>query len=104
MNATPAPQGAELRLDLNEHTGGCAPEVAAALQALTAAQLACYPDTASLTRAVAVRFSVQPDETCFSSARPAKKNAGNDAGVGMHLQKGQLIFRRIRRHARHGRE
>lgn len=67
MNATPAPQGTELRLDLNEHTGGCAPEVAAALQALTAAQLACYPDTTALTRAVAARFRVQPDEVLLTN-------------------------------------
>ncbi len=39
--------------------------------------------------------------TCFSLA---KKNAGNNAGAGMHLQKDQLIFRRIRCQARNIRE
>lgn len=61
-----APEPA-LRLDLNEHTGGCAPEVAAALQALTATQLACYPDTAPLTRAVAKRFGVNADEVLLTN-------------------------------------
>ena len=67
MMPQPATPESALRLDLNEHTGGCAPEVAAALQALTATQLACYPDTAALTRAVAARFSVQPDEVLLTN-------------------------------------
>ncbi|MBM3780190.1 MAG: aminotransferase class I/II-fold pyridoxal phosphate-dependent enzyme [Acidobacteria bacterium] len=67
MMPQPTTPESALRLDLNEHTGGCAPEVAAALQALTATQLACYPDTAALTRAVAARFSVQPDEVLLTN-------------------------------------
>jgi len=39
--------------------------------------------------------------TCSSLA---KKNAGNNAGASMLLQKGQLIFRRIRCHPRDDRE
>ena len=43
----------------------------------------------------ATHFSVRG--TCFSLA---KKNAGNNAGASIRLQKDQLIFRRIRCHAR----
>lgn len=67
MMPQPATPESALRLDLNEHTGGCAPEVAAALQALTATQLACYPDTAALIRAVADRFGVDTDEVLLTN-------------------------------------
>lgn len=67
MRTTTHQPDEELRLDLNEHTGGCAPEVAAAVQSLTAAALACYPDTADLTRLVAERFAVRPDEVLLTN-------------------------------------
>ncbi len=49
-----------LRLHLNENTGGCSPAVIAALRALTASQVAYYPDYTAATRACASRLGVPP--------------------------------------------
>ncbi len=45
--------GAGLRLHLNENTGGCSPKVLEALRAVTASQVAFYPDYAAATEACA---------------------------------------------------
>lgn len=66
MVSTQRPDAA-LRLDLNEHTDGCAPEVAAAVQALTPGELACYPDTADLVRLVAGHFGMQPPDVLLTN-------------------------------------
>jgi histidinol-phosphate aminotransferase len=41
-----------LRLHLNENTGGCSPAVLAAIRAIDADRIACYPDYAEITAAV----------------------------------------------------
>jgi histidinol-phosphate aminotransferase len=41
-----------LRLHLNENTGGCSPAVLAAIRAIEADEIACYPDYADITAAV----------------------------------------------------
>jgi histidinol-phosphate aminotransferase len=56
--ATPA---SGLRLHLNENTAGCSPAVIEALHALTAVQLAAYPDYDAAIGATARRLQVSPD-------------------------------------------
>ena len=48
----------QLRLHLNEHTGGCSPAVLAAIRSLTREDLACYPDYDEVTRACEGWFGV----------------------------------------------
>ncbi|MGB4345331.1 MAG: hypothetical protein WBJ21_02925, partial [Burkholderiaceae bacterium] len=46
-----------------------------------------------------VHAALQPSLTCLAQQRAAtaKKNAGNNAGVGVQFQKIQTVFRRKRR-------
>jgi histidinol-phosphate aminotransferase len=53
--------GAGLRLHLNENTGGCSPQVIAALRALRATDLSTYPSYTPLVLACAQHFAVDPD-------------------------------------------
>ena len=56
----PSP-GPGLRLHLNENTGGCSPRVLEALRALTAEQVAAYPDYREAVLACATHFGVDAD-------------------------------------------
>lgn len=53
--------GQGLRLHLNENTGGCSPRVLEALRALTAADIATYPDYEAAVRETAAYLDVDPD-------------------------------------------
>jgi histidinol-phosphate aminotransferase len=52
--------GDGLRLHLNENTGGCSPKVLDAIRAITAEQVAFYPDYGAATLACADLFGVDP--------------------------------------------
>jgi histidinol-phosphate aminotransferase len=52
---------AGLRLHLNENTAGCSPAVVAAIRALTAQDLAIYPDYDRAIAACAARLGVKPE-------------------------------------------
>ena len=54
----PAPTGDGLRLHLNENTGGCSPKVLEALAALSASDVACYPDYDIVYRETAAYLGV----------------------------------------------
>jgi histidinol-phosphate aminotransferase len=60
IQGIPSP-GPGLRLHLNENTGGCSPRVLAAIRAMTAGQIAAYPDYAGAVRACARHFRVDPE-------------------------------------------
>lgn len=51
-------RGDGLRLHLNENTAGCSPRVLSALQAVTAEQIAFYPEYAEVQREAAAYFGV----------------------------------------------
>jgi histidinol-phosphate aminotransferase len=53
--------GSGLRLHLNENTGGCSPRVLDAIRALTATQLASYPDYRAAVLACARHLDVDPE-------------------------------------------
>jgi histidinol-phosphate aminotransferase len=53
--------GSGLRLHLNENTGGCSPRVVDAIRALTAQQLAAYPDYRGAVLACARHLGVDPE-------------------------------------------
>jgi histidinol-phosphate aminotransferase len=53
--------GPGLRLHLNENTSGCSPEVLAAIRALTAADIAAYPDYRPAVLACAAHLGVDPE-------------------------------------------
>lgn len=53
--------GPGLRLHLNENTGGCSPQVLAAIQRLTTGDIATYPSYRRLVDACARHFDVDPD-------------------------------------------
>ncbi len=53
--------GPGLRLHLNENTGGCSPAVLDAIHALTAADIAAYPDYRGAVLACAAYLRVDPD-------------------------------------------
>ena len=53
--------GSGLRLHLNENTGGCSPRVVDAIRALTAQQLAAYPDYRGAVLACARHLDVDPE-------------------------------------------
>jgi histidinol-phosphate aminotransferase len=65
------PQGGRvgrLRLDFNENTLGCSPEVIARLKhGLTAEAVAVYPDYEEATRELAAFFSVAPEELLLTN-------------------------------------
>lgn len=52
----------KLRLDFNENTVGCSPAVLRALSAMTAEQMAIYPEYQATTRRLARFFRVRPEE------------------------------------------
>jgi histidinol-phosphate aminotransferase len=60
VQGIPSP-GSGLRLHLNENTGGCSPRVVEAIRALTAAQLAAYPDYRAAVLACARHLGLDPD-------------------------------------------
>lgn len=53
--------GPGLRLHLNENTGGCSPVVLEAIRALSATDIAAYPDYRPAVLACAVHLRVDPD-------------------------------------------
>jgi histidinol-phosphate aminotransferase len=53
--------GAGLRLHLNENTGGCSPRVLEAIRSLGATDVSTYPSYATLVRACATHFAVDPE-------------------------------------------
>jgi len=63
----PPETGTALRLHLNENTGGCSPAVVAALQALTAEQIALYPDYGAVSAECAAFFGVTEDELVLTN-------------------------------------
>jgi histidinol-phosphate aminotransferase len=62
----------KLRLDFNENTSGCSPEVKRALTELTAKQIAMYPEYRAPTTRLARYFGVRPQELLLA-------NGGDDA-------------------------
>ena len=62
----------KLRLDFNENTSGCSPEVRRALARLTTKQLAMYPEYQAPTRRIARYFRVPQEELLLT-------NGGDDA-------------------------
>ncbi len=62
----------KLRLDFNENTAGCSPAVRRALAALSAKQLAMYPEYEAPTKRLARYFRVRPQELLLT-------NGGDDA-------------------------
>jgi histidinol-phosphate aminotransferase len=60
IQGIPSP-GSGLRLHLNENTGGCSPRVLEAVRALTADQLAAYPDYRAAVFACARHLGVDPE-------------------------------------------
>ena len=57
----------KLRLDFNENTVGCSPAVLAALQNVTAEQLAMYPEYDKSIRRLADYFGVRPSEMLLTN-------------------------------------
>jgi histidinol-phosphate aminotransferase len=53
--------GEGLRLHLNENTGGCSPQVLAAISTLTAAEISAYPDYTDAVLRCARLFDVDPE-------------------------------------------
>jgi histidinol-phosphate aminotransferase len=83
--------GEGLRLHLNENTAGCSPKVLDALRAITASQVAFYPDYTSATGACARLMGVDPswvvltnglDEGLWAAASACLR-ADLDAGEGV---------------------
>jgi histidinol-phosphate aminotransferase len=62
----------KIRLDFNENTAGCGPEVLRALRKLTPQQFAMYPEYDKSTARIARHFGVRPDELLLT-------NGGDDA-------------------------
>src|SRR5690349_14269091 len=63
-----AGRAGKLRLDFNENTLGCSPNVIAALQtALAAPALAVYPEYAGARQAIAEYFKVAPEQFVFTN-------------------------------------
>lgn len=60
------PDGA-LRLHYNENTAGCSPAVLAALRAMTAADIANYPDYTAITARVAAWLGVPPSRVVLTN-------------------------------------
>ncbi len=58
----------KMRLDFNENTVGCAPEVVRALRrTVNSAWLSCYPEYDASRRVLAEYFGVQPDEMILTN-------------------------------------
>jgi histidinol-phosphate aminotransferase len=61
-------RGGKLRLDFNENTVGCAPQVVRALRrALSAEGLSCYPEYASGRKKLARFFGVRPEQLVLTN-------------------------------------
>jgi len=58
----PASHAGSLRLSQNENTAGCSPKVLEAVRAVTAKDVALYPDYLAATEAVASRLGVPADQ------------------------------------------
>src|SRR5271165_3758512 len=56
-----------LRLDFNENTVGCSPQVLARLRQLTAEQIACYPERAPVEAVIAGHLDVDPKELLLTN-------------------------------------
>ena len=59
--------GPGVRLHLNENTGGCSPAVLEAIRALTAADIAAYPDYRGAVLACAAHLGVDPDSVLLTN-------------------------------------
>lgn len=61
-------RGGKMRLDFNENTIGCAPEVVRALRrALSADRLSCYPEYEAGRKRLANFFGVRPEELVLTN-------------------------------------
>ena len=56
-----------LRLDFNENTVGCSPQVLARLRELTAEELACYPEREPVEAVVARHLGIEPRELLLTN-------------------------------------
>lgn len=56
-----------LRLDFNENTSGCSPQVIARLRAITADDLTRYPERAPVEAKVAARLALSPDQVLLTN-------------------------------------
>jgi histidinol-phosphate aminotransferase len=56
-----------LRLDFNENTVGCSPQVLARLRKITAEEIACYPERAPIEAAVADFLGITPNELLLNN-------------------------------------
>ena len=56
-----------LRLDFNENTGGCSPQVLARLREITAEEIACYPGRAPVEAVVADFLEIKPNELLLTN-------------------------------------
>src|SRR5580698_7627403 len=56
-----------LRLDFNENTVGCSPQVLARLRKITAEEIACYPERAPIEAAVADYLGIKSDELLLTN-------------------------------------
>jgi histidinol-phosphate aminotransferase len=78
--------GPGLRLHLNENTGGCSPRVLQAIQAMTAEQIASYPEYTPAVLACATYFNVDPEWVLLTN--------GLDEGILMmamgHISRSRL--------------
>ncbi len=67
MNMPSGDRSGKLRLDFNENTVGCAPEVLRAVRKLTAEQIAMYPEYESSAKWLARWHGVRPNELTISN-------------------------------------
>ncbi len=65
--ARPADRAGALRLHLNENTGGCSPAVLEAIRAVTAEEVACYPEYGALSRECAAYLGVREEELVLTN-------------------------------------
>jgi histidinol-phosphate aminotransferase len=63
----PATGAGQLRLHLNENTAGCSTAVLDAMRALSARQVACYPDYDEAIAAVALTFGVPAESVLLTN-------------------------------------
>ena len=65
--ARPADRAGALRLHLNENTGGCSQAVITAISRISAEEIACYPDYASLNSECAAYLNVSESELVLTN-------------------------------------
>lgn len=63
----PLSQRAGLRMDFNENTAGCSPRVLAALHAMTAAQVAIYPEREPAERLIAQYLGIDASQVVLTN-------------------------------------